>query len=81
MYGQCGCVHDRGRVCMGFSTASMSATPPAPALDPAPPSPLPPPLPACPGPPPRPVLFLGPFALPCVDEAVEVEIVEVNSGC
>ena len=69
-----GCVHDLGRVCMGFSTPSVSTTPPAPAPAPvrAPPSPLPPPLPACPGP----FLFLRPLGLLC--EEVEEE---VNRGC
>ena len=70
---QIGCVHDLGRVCMGFSTPSVSATPPAPAL--APPSPLPPPLPACPGP----FLFLRPFGLLCEEEEEEEE--EANRGC
>ena len=68
---QIGCVHDLGRVCMGFSTPSVSATPPALA----PPSPLPPPLPACPGP----FLFLRPFGLLCEEEEEEEE--EANRGC
>ena len=72
-----GHVHDLGRVCMGFSTPSMSVTPP-PAL--VPPSPLCPPLPACTGPPPRPVLFLSPFEFPCVEEEDE-EVEEANRGC
>lgn len=67
-----GCVHDLGRVCMGFSTPSVSATLSAPVPVLAPPSPLPPPLPACPGP----FLFFRPLGLLCEEEEEEV-----NRGC